>query len=362
MTQTDPVRFAIIGAGWRAEFFLRIAQALPERFAVTGALLRNPEKARDFTAKWGVPAVTQLDALLATGPAFVVVSVPRRPAVAPEFLTALAEHDVPVLCETPPAGDLQSLVDLWRLVEGGARIQVAEQYLFQPHHAARLAIIRSGAIGTPSYAHVSFAHEYHAMSMVRLMLDKPFANARITAHEFTAPLVAGPNRAGPPGPREQINPSRQVLASIDFGDALALYDFALDQYMSWVRSHRVLVRRERGEIADERITYLTDPQTPVSLPLERIDTGHGGNLEGHYLKGITAGTEWIYRNPFPGASLSDEEVAIATCLDRMQTYCTTGEAFYSYADAAQDQYLSLCVEDALRTSRTVETQTQPWAS
>ena len=39
----------------------------------------------------------------------------------------------------------------WRssatLVKQGARIQVAEQYIYQPHHAARLAFAQSGAAG-----------------------------------------------------------------------------------------------------------------------------------------------------------------------------------------------------------------------
>ncbi len=44
--------FAIVGAGWRAAFFLRIARALPGRFAVTGMVVRDPERAQQMTAAW----------------------------------------------------------------------------------------------------------------------------------------------------------------------------------------------------------------------------------------------------------------------------------------------------------------------
>ncbi|AIQ11544.1 hypothetical protein [Paenibacillus durus] len=33
----DKVEFGLIGGGWRAEFFLRIAEALPERYAPDAA-------------------------------------------------------------------------------------------------------------------------------------------------------------------------------------------------------------------------------------------------------------------------------------------------------------------------------------
>ena len=46
---------------------------------------------------------------------------------------------VPLLVETPVAADFDGLLHVWALVQAGARIQVAEQYQFQPTNAARLA-------------------------------------------------------------------------------------------------------------------------------------------------------------------------------------------------------------------------------
>ena len=74
----DIARFALIGGGWRAEFYLRVAQALPERFAVGGVVVRDPAKEQAFGVRWGVPTFPTLEALLdAATPAFAVTSVPR---------------------------------------------------------------------------------------------------------------------------------------------------------------------------------------------------------------------------------------------------------------------------------------------
>lgn len=52
---TAPIRFGIVGSGWRAEFFARLARALPERLAVAGVVTRSAERAAQVEAGWGCP-------------------------------------------------------------------------------------------------------------------------------------------------------------------------------------------------------------------------------------------------------------------------------------------------------------------
>jgi predicted dehydrogenase len=37
----NPARFGVIGSGWRSEFFLRIAAALPDQLQVAGIVARS---------------------------------------------------------------------------------------------------------------------------------------------------------------------------------------------------------------------------------------------------------------------------------------------------------------------------------
>jgi hypothetical protein len=60
-----PIEFAIVGAGWRAEFFLRIARTLPDRFRIAGMAVRNGEKGKAVEAAWGVSTFRDIDGLLA---------------------------------------------------------------------------------------------------------------------------------------------------------------------------------------------------------------------------------------------------------------------------------------------------------
>ena len=104
-----PIEFAIVGAGWRAEFFLRIARALPERFKVVGMAVRNAVKGKVIEAGWGIPNWRDVDGLLAkTKPAFVLVSVPQ-PA-APVLIAELAGRNIPILTETPPSPAREELI------------------------------------------------------------------------------------------------------------------------------------------------------------------------------------------------------------------------------------------------------------
>ena len=65
MTST---RFAIVGGGWRAEFYLRVAAAIPERFGVSGVLARDATKRAALGSAFSVATPSTLDDLLAAGP------------------------------------------------------------------------------------------------------------------------------------------------------------------------------------------------------------------------------------------------------------------------------------------------------
>jgi hypothetical protein len=356
---SKPIVFGLVGGAWRAEFYFRIAQLLPERFRVAGCFARSEATRAGIKTDWNIPVFDTMAGLLKEQPEFVVTSVPR--AASGPLLVELASQNVPVLAETPPATDLEALIRLWQSLPANARVQVAEQYAFQPLHAARLAFVRAGKLGEISQVQVSVAHGYHGISLIRRFLGITFENVVMSAFTFKSPLIAGPDRSGPPTEEKRIE-SRQTIADLQFGDKLAVFDFTADLYFSWVRSQRLLVRGERGEINNLEASYLADFRTPVRVRFERNDSGQGGNLEGYYHQGYSAGGQHWYQNPFLPGRLSDDEIAVATCLESMRGYLETGKSFYSLAEASQDHYLSLLLDEAAQTGKPIESTSQVWTT
>jgi hypothetical protein len=122
----------------------------------------------------------------------------------------------------------------------------------------------------------------------------------------------------------------------------------------WIEKWRFLAR---GEINNLDIPYLIDFATPIEMQLKRIDAGQTGNLEGYHHKGYIAGGAWWYRNSFTPARLSDDEIAIATCLESMARYLETGYSFYGLAEASQDHYQSILIDQAAKTGNPIESST-----
>ncbi len=123
---SNPIRFAVVGTGWRSEFMVRMAKAAPDRLEAVAVLARSDAAAEKISRRWGVPVVRSLDELLARGPEFVVAAVswPSMPGV----VTDLVERGAFVLAETPPAPTADGLRALWAAVGTSGRVQVAEQY------------------------------------------------------------------------------------------------------------------------------------------------------------------------------------------------------------------------------------------
>jgi predicted dehydrogenase len=334
------VRFGVVGGGWRAEFYLRLARELPARFTVVGQVTRSG-----------------LAEMLDRRPDFVVTAVAKEANA--RIVAELVERGVPVLSETPPAPTVEALRELWSVA--GGLVQVAEQYPFQPMHAVRLGLARDGALGQVTGAQVSSTHDYHAVALLRGLLGAGFAPAVVGAGRFAAPIVRGPDRGGRPAVEELVEAHR-VVATLDFGAGrLGLYDFTDGQWFHPLRGHRHVVSGTHGEIVDDVVVRLADAGTAVSSRIERRQTGLGADLEGFALDVLTLDGAVRWRNPYFPARLSDEEIAIARCLDAMSAWVGgTGEPPYPLAEACQDQLIALAIAESWRTARPVRTNDEPW--
>jgi len=356
-TQTT---FGVIGSGWRSAFFLRLARSAPDRFRATGVVTRSAERGAAITSEWGVPSFRSVAELLAAeAPDFVIPSVPWP--VTPEVTREAVALGARVLAETPPAPDLPGLRALWADVGGSGLVQVAEQYLLMPGHAARLAVVREGVIGEPTSVQVSSTHLYHAVSMIRRLLGVGFEPAVVSARSFTAPLADPLTPDGWTGDSTPKDAST-TLATLDFGGRMGLYDFTDNQWWNPLRSRRIVVRGSLGELVDDHVVRLVDPTTPVESQLVRRQTGIDLNLEGFDLDHISFDGRVVYRNPFQGSRLSEDDIGVASLLERTGAWARgEGPEPYPLAEGLQDHLISLAIEESLATGRDVTTTTEAWA-
>jgi predicted dehydrogenase len=357
----SPVTFAIVGSGWRAEFFARLAQAIPKRLALTGFAVRRPEAAEAATQRWGVPAwLSPAELVRRQRPEFVVSCVPWSANEA--VLTELVDAGAHVLSETPPAPDRDALRRLWARVGASQRVQVAEQYLLMPGHAARREIVRRGLIGRPGSVQVSSTHGYHAVSMMRGLLGVGCEPVTVSASRFTAPLVDPLTRAGwtdDTTPKD----AGTTLATLDFGaGASGLYDFTDNQWHNQLRLRRIAVRGSLGEIADDTVVRLAAPRCIVKSAITRSQLGQDLNLDGHDTEHLVFEGQVVWRNPFVGLRLMDEEIAIAQMLAATAAWARDdGAAPYPLAEACQDHLIGLAIDEAAASGQRVVTQREAWA-
>lgn len=356
---SDPVRFTIVGCGWRSEFFLRLVRALPERFEVVAVVAHSARDAERIAATWGVRTVLTLDEGLAGGPEFVAAAVswPSMPGVVRELVAA----GVRTMAETPPAPDLDGLRSLWNEVGRSGLVQVGEQYVLMPGHASRLAITGAKVIGRVNAVEIASTHLYHATSLIRAFLDLDTEPVTIAARTFTAPMVDPLVFDGWVDDPTPI-PRTTTIATLDFGDGrMGLYDFVDNQWWNPLLARRIVVRGSLGEMVDDTVTRLT-PDGPITSPIVYRRTGVDMNLEGNDVVHASFDGRVVYRNPWVGRSLSEDDIAVASHLAAVGQWARDeGPEPYPLARACQDHALGLAIEESARTRTDVRVESEVWA-
>jgi predicted dehydrogenase len=344
--------FALIGSGFRARMFLKVARELGT-IRCGGVVVRT-------LRPLDVPAFTSLDECLRElSIDFVLTATPS--SVTPHVIAAAVDRGLPVLAETPPAADLAGLRALWSVVGGSGLVQVAEQYPMMPSHAARAALVATGAIGTPTQVQVSSTQHYHAIALIRSLLRGGRGVVSVRATRFTAPLVSPLSRAGWTDD-EEAHPTTTTVATLDFGEERSgVYDFTEQQTRNQLRFRRLTVRGSAGELHDDEVVRMAGPRTLVRSPLVRRQTGYDLDLAGYDTEHISFGSELLYRNPYPGRRWMDDEIAIATLLERTASWVRgDGPEPYPLAEGAHDQQLALAIEQSADSDSTVTTSREAW--
>ncbi|MCD7864390.1 MAG: Gfo/Idh/MocA family oxidoreductase [Lachnospiraceae bacterium] len=358
-------RFIIIGSGWRAMYYARIAAALPESFELCAMLCRSQEKADAVHVAQGIYTTTSIEECRRMKPDFVVVAVSK--ASIAEVTLEWASYGFPVLCETPAALDEENLCGLWEAHLKGAVILSAEQYTRYPLYQAMVKVLDSNLIGAPDGAVVSLAHGYHGASLIRAFLREGMTAFRVSGREFTFPTTETLSRYER-FTDGRVGMKKRTTAVIEFQDGkVALFDFDSEQYRSPIRHNYVNIRGCRGEMKDEVFYYLDQENQPVEASLEansrRVRTAsENPNLrEFAEVTGITFQGKSVYTPPFGRCGLSEDETAIALVMADVAA-CGAGkkEADYPLREALQDCYMAILLEKSVKEGWPVESKKMPW--
>ncbi len=360
------ISFVIVGSGWRALYYVRIAKALPQVFALCTMLCRTREKAEKMAREYGIPTTVSLRECVEMAPDFVVVSVSKE-AMA-EVSREWIERGFPVLCETPAALETAALRKLWALRERGGKLAVAEQYTRYPVYQALLRVLESGLLGDLHLAVVSLAHEYHGASLIRAFLGEGMSPFQVTARTYsfsTAETLSRYERFTD----GRLAEKKRTAAVFEFADGrTAFYDFDPEQYRSPIRRNYLNVRGARGELKDESFAYLDDRNRPVkeALRISRRKIALSGETNPNLqqveeITYIAFREEEVYAPPFGLCGLASDETAMAQLMLDMGRYARGEKApDYPLEWALQDAYMAILLREAAASGRPVESEPQPW--
>jgi len=346
-------KFIIIGSGWRSMYYVRIAKALPEMFEMCAMYCRTAEKAEKIASENNIHTTTSIEECIAYKPDFVVVAVNKTSIY--EVSKEWMEKGFSVLCETPPSLKLEELQDLWEMHEQGAKLQVAEQYFLYPTYKGKLNILDSKILGDPYNVTIRAIHDYHAASIVRKILHTGFENVTIYGKKHKFPVTETLTRYESLFDGKVADKERDRLTLEFENGKMAFYDFSSIQYRSTIRSIYMEVQGSRGEMVNETFRYLDEKNLPheAEIKIEKFKSGQ--------IECVKFEEKSVYQCPYEDRSLSEDETAIAGLMVGMKEYNLTGKEVYPLADAMQDAYITIMMQQALANSnQEIKMRSQKW--
>lgn len=314
--------FVLCGTGWRAGFYMRIADSLKDEFRISSVYTHREEK-RDELLSLGYNATTSLGEALSAEHDGVIVAGGRDGFL--PLLIELEERGERILSET--AFSFLDGEDLERssLIPG----YTLEQYWHTPLYGSIRASLP--LIGKISSVYLSALHNHHAASIMQGLFPSGKVGEVRRLLETEERCLRTGSRKGLERGGEREDYTRKITA-VTFGTGETfITDFSSNQYHSYIIPSRIEIRGERGVITEKGVTYIGDDGYPVREDFVFNREENKPN-QPPVLSHVTLGSRVVFGNPFYPAPLCDDEIAIALMLREFRE----GKLLYTIRDGVED--------------------------
>lgn len=321
------LKFALVGTGYRSEFYAK-ASISNKSLELVCWLCRNEEKLNKLHDKYGLHTSICEEEMLNLNPDFIVVCVDKQSIL--KTAIYYAKKGFPILMETPCALSYQDIEDYNNAIKDGLKIQVAEQYIKTPYISCLINEINSNIIGEVESLTLSYAHDYHAISIAREILKSRVKNICGSSYIFKTTRYKDRYNTYHDG---LVIDSKEVHLTLEYYNKKVLfYNFTSEEYRSPIRNRYINVRGSRGEIINDIIYYLDNDNI---FKTKKIKYNH---------------------------KIDGDLYAIKKILLGMKKYIKYGIEIYNNNNALEDSYISIKMAEAIPSNKKIECEDIKWIS
>ena len=319
------MKAVLLGTGWRAQFFMRISQSLPDVLEITSVYTHTEERADEIREE-GFKATTDLDEALSASHSAVIISSGKSGYY--DMLLELHARGERIISETAffPFSD-----DELDMIEGFDGM-VMEQYQFTPLFASVLNSLP--LLRDIDQLYLSGLHNHHSAAIARKVLSLGFDMPDESySMDFPSRIVKTGSRKGLELSGEIEEYVRRVRV-MRFGPSFFIHDFSSNQYHSYLYGKSFEIRGASGVITEKGLCTVDGSGYPLSVPFvfhRDVSMGNGSLTLTH----VTLGERTVFVNPYYPICLNDDEIGMA----RMLELFGKGEDVYSFREGVADARL-----------------------